>query len=383
MRPVRIMPASSRTSPGCVGGAHARQRGRRAARSPSSRARGRSGADALDHLAQLALGALARRAAALHPLDDHRRPSSPGTRASRRPAARSASGQPPSSCTRTRSATARARSSPAPRSRRPGGDHVGAAVLVPAVVLGRVPVARGVPAGRRVRVRALDVVRGGGDLQPPPTRPGRARAASRACARGGARAGAPRRPTPARGRARRVTSSPAAPGARRSRRPRAPTRCPAGRRAAARGRRRCGRARAAGPRASFCSPPSAPSSRSSVPPSSTGTIANGCCGDLRALDRAVALEHVVVGRDLARHRRLAEPEHGLDDHPVAAPVHRVAREQHAGDVGAHHPLHHDRHPEVVERALALRGRRSRARRRTTPSSRARGRRTASAPRTCR
>ena len=76
---------------------------------------------------------------------------------------RSASGQPPSSCTCTSPAVDAHHVLVRAALAQAGGDHLGAAVLVPAVVLRRVPAHRAVPARGRVRVGALDVVRGGGD----------------------------------------------------------------------------------------------------------------------------------------------------------------------------------------------------------------------------
>ena len=75
-------------------------------------------------------------------------------------------------------------------------------------------------------------------------------------------------------------------------------------------------------------------------------------GERLALDPPVARQDVLVRRHLAGDDRLAEPEHRLDHHAVAAAARRVDREQHAGDVRLDHPLHDDRHVEVVERALA-------------------------------
>ncbi len=264
---------------------------------------------------------------------------------------RSASGQPPSSCTCTSPAVP-AQVLVRAALAQPGGDHVGAAVLVPAVVLRRVPAHGAVPARRRVRVRALDVVRGGRD----PRRLGRVGSSSSSqCS--------------VRSRWQRVRMDLVHPGP------------------------------ALLEQLAHCTVTGLACSTKISPPSIANSMS---CGaepllevvadarqraqlllvelllaallpqlalldaaargghdrerlprDLRALERPVALERVVVGRDLAGDRRLAEPEHGLDHHPVAPVVDRVAGEEHAGHVGVHHPLHHDRHVEVVERALAL------------------------------
>ena len=84
---------------------------------------------------------------------------------------RSASGQPPSSCTCTSPAVMRTRSSPAPRSRRPAATISAQRSWCQRLYSGESQRDRAVPARGRVRVGALDVVRGSRD----PRRLGRVR----------------------------------------------------------------------------------------------------------------------------------------------------------------------------------------------------------------
>ena len=161
MRPVRIRPLSRTTSSGALA-ARTRDSAGASSASASSRARGRSPLmrSTLDRSLPIARSRGARPSST--------QPTTSGTIVSRNDSesaacTRSASGQPPSSCTRTSPATSRASVVGGAALAQAVGDHVRAAVLVPAVVLGRVPVAGRVPARRAVRVRALDVVRDGRD----------------------------------------------------------------------------------------------------------------------------------------------------------------------------------------------------------------------------
>jgi hypothetical protein len=117
MRPVRIMPASSRTWPGSLA-ARRRDSAGASSASPSSRARGSCGLMRATEWRSLP----SARSRGARPLCTQSRIS--GTIVCRNESesaacTRSASGQPPSSCTRTSPATASVRSSPAPRSRSP------------------------------------------------------------------------------------------------------------------------------------------------------------------------------------------------------------------------------------------------------------------------
>ena len=105
--------------------------------------------------------------------------------------------------------------------------------------------------------------------------------------------------------------------------------------------------------ASVRAPPrSGLSGSSRTPPARRGPPREAVSSSVSRFTRPVAREHVLVRRHLAGDDRLAEPEDGLHDHPVAAPARRVDREQHPGDVGVDHALHDDGHVEVVERSLA-------------------------------
>ena len=149
--PCRTIPRSAPAAPA---------RGRRAAPPPPAPAPGRARSGR-------ASGAASRprcRRSRVPPSRPRAGPSSPGTTASRPPAA----GRPRAS--RRPRARGRARRPARPARRRPlvaepRRDEIGAAVLVPAVVRARVPVAGGVPGRLGIGERALDVVRDGGDPQ--------------------------------------------------------------------------------------------------------------------------------------------------------------------------------------------------------------------------
>ena len=130
------------------------QRGAEQRRADLAR-RGEVGRDALERVPELALGSLARGAAGLDPAAT--RPTIVSRKDSESAACtRSASGQPPSSCTRTSASTSSA-SSRARRARAATRPRCRRSVLVPAVVVGIVP----------------------GDARSPSPRPGRDRRARR------------------------------------------------------------------------------------------------------------------------------------------------------------------------------------------------------------
>ena len=157
MRPVRTSDSNPRTSSGALAARTRDNAGASSACADLARPR-QVGADAVERVLELARRPLARRAAALHPPDDQRHHRlQEGERVGRlhevglRPAAVLVHAHEAGDL--ARQVLGRAPLDQA------GRDHVRAAVLVPAVVLGRVPVARRVPGrarrrGRRARRRA-------------------------------------------------------------------------------------------------------------------------------------------------------------------------------------------------------------------------------------